>query len=103
MAIYQTAHYQVTADSVVKVKAAIEEFVAYVRDNESGTRMYVAWQQSSDPTKFVHLFKFEDEAAHKAHGQSDAVARFESVYRPELVAGPVAFTDYDMVAANVDL
>ena len=101
MPIYQTAHYQVQASAVERVKAAIEEFVAYVAANEPGTRMYRAWQQPGDPTKFVHLFEFADEAAHEAHGQSAAVRKFEAVYQPELVAGPVVFTDYDQVAANV--
>jgi len=100
MPIYQTAHYQVTAAGVQTVKAAIAEFVDYVKANEPGTRMYLAWQQSDDPTRFVHLFTFEDARAHEAHGRSDAVKRFEDVYRPQLVAGPVVFTDYDMVAGN---
>ena len=78
----QTAHYQVKAAGVETVKAAIAEFVDYVKTNEPGTRMYFAWQQSDDPTRFVHLFTFEDEEAHKAHGSSDAVKRFEDVYRP---------------------
>src|SRR5438270_2145477 len=101
MPIYQTAHYQVNAAAVDKVKAAIEEFVRYVAANEPGARMYTAWQQQDDPTKFVHLFTFEDAAAHEAHGSSAAVRKFEDVYRPELVGGPVAFTDYDLVATNV--
>jgi quinol monooxygenase YgiN len=54
----------------------------------------------ADPTKFVHLFTFRDEAAHQAHGQSTAVKAFEEVYTPELTAGPVVFTDYQLVAAN---
>ena len=83
-----------------KVTAAIEEFVRYVRDSEPGTRFYAAWQQESDPTRFVNLFIFNDEHAHAVHGQSAAVRRFESVYSPELVAGPVVFTDYRQVAAN---
>jgi hypothetical protein len=29
------------------------------------------------------------------------VKRFESVYSPELVGGPVVFTDYNMVASNL--
>jgi quinol monooxygenase YgiN len=101
MPIYQTAHYQVTAESVERVKAAIDEFVEYVRDNEPGTRLYAAWQQQSDPTRFVHLFIFEDEDAHLRHGESEAVRRFEAVYTPELVAGPVVFTDYDLVTAKM--
>jgi quinol monooxygenase YgiN len=100
VAIYQTAHYQVNASAVEKVRAAIEEFVAYVASNEPNTRMYAAWQQEDDPTKFVHLFEFVDEAAHLAHGSSAAVRQFESVYGPELVDGPVVFTDYVVVARN---
>jgi quinol monooxygenase YgiN len=100
MAIYQIAQYQVNSQAVDKVKRAIEEFVSYVKANEPGTRLYVAWQQKDDPTRFVHFFIFADEAAHTKHGQSDAVKRFKSIYSPELVSGGVVFTDYELVAAN---
>ena len=100
MPIYQTAHYQVKASAVDKVTAAIAEFVEYVAASEPGNLMYTAWQQADDPTKFVHLFEFADEAAHQAHGSSDAVRQFEAVYRPELVVGPVVFTDYHQLATN---
>lgn len=101
MPIYQTAHYQVEAEAVDRVKAAIEEFVDYVTSNEPGTRLYAAWQDAEDPTKFVHLFIFENEEAHKAHGQSEAVAKFEAAYQPVLVGGPVRFTDYQLVASKM--
>ena len=100
MPIYQTAHYQVRPEAVDKVRAAIVEFVDYVRHNEPGSRTYTAWQQKDDPTKFVHLFEFADEAAHETHGSSEAVRAFEAVYAPELVGGPVVFTDYVLVATN---
>lgn len=100
MPIYQTAHYQVKETAVEKVKAAIEEFVRYIQANEPGTEMYLAWQQQGDPTKFCHLFKFRDEAAQDAHSRSAAVAQFESVYGPELVGGPVLFTDYEWIAGK---
>ncbi len=100
MPIYQTAHYQVNASAVDKVLAAIEKFVDYVRQNEPGTRFYSSWQQKDDRTRFVHLFIFDDEMAHASHGQSEAVRKFESVYSPELVGGPVVFTDYEHVATN---
>ena len=100
MPIYQTAHYQVRPEAVGKVTAAITEFVAYVTEHEPGAVMYTAWQRQDDPTKFVHLFEFADEAAHEQHGGSAAVRAFESVYRPELVGGPVVFTDYVQVASN---
>lgn len=62
--------------------------------------MYVAWNQQADPTRFVHFFIFENEAAHKAHSESEAVKRFEAAYRPELAGGDVTFTDYNLVASN---
>jgi quinol monooxygenase YgiN len=102
MPIYQTAHYRVKPSSVEKVKHAIETFIAYVKKNEPGTRFYASWQEVDDPTKFVHLFIFENDAAHERHGESEAVRRFEAVYGPELVGGPVVFTDYRLVAANRD-
>jgi quinol monooxygenase YgiN len=98
--IYQTADYQVRPEAVERVKAAVAEFVTYVTAHEPGTLFYAAWQAKDDPTKFVHLFTFADEAAHRAHGSSAAVKAFEAVYGPELTAGPVVFTDYDLVAAN---
>jgi quinol monooxygenase YgiN len=100
MPIYQTADYQVRASAIDKVKRAITEFVRYVKEHETGTRLYSAWQQKDDPTRFVHLFIFEDEAAQTRHSESDAVKRFESIYSPELVGGPVVFTDYLLVATN---
>jgi quinol monooxygenase YgiN len=100
MAIYETGAYQVKPSAVDKVKKAIDEFVRYVKANEPGTHMYLAWQEQNDPTRFLHLFIFEDEAARARHGESDAVKKFESVYSPELVAGNVVFTTYEMVAGK---
>ena len=100
MPIYQTAHYQVNPGAVTRVTAAITEFVQWVAANEPGSLMYTAWQSKDDPTRFVHLFEFADEAAHEVHGQSAAVRQFEAVYQPELTAGPVVFTDYVQIATN---
>ncbi len=101
MAIFQIAHYQVNARAVDKVKLAIEEFVRHVKANEPGTRIYMAWQQKDDPTRFAHFFEFADEAAHAAHGKSEAVKRFQAVYAPELVGeGKVVFTTYEQIATN---
>jgi quinol monooxygenase YgiN len=98
--LFQTGSYQVKKSAVEKVKKAIAEFVAYVKTSEPGSLMYLAWQQKTDPTKFVHLFIFEDKAAQARHGKSEAVKRFESAYSPELVGGEVVFTDYEMIAGK---
>ena len=100
MPIYQSGAYRVKPSAIERVKQAIQEFVRYVQANEPGTQMYLAWQERDDPTKFVHLFIFADAEAQRRHGESDAVKRFEAVYSPELTAGDVVFTDYDMIAGK---
>lgn len=100
MAIYQTGEYRVKPEAVEKVKQGIKVFVRYVQENEPGTKMYLAWQEKDDPTRFNHLFIFEDAAAQARHGQSAAVRQFETAYSPELVGGDVVFTDYQMVSGK---
>ncbi len=100
MPIYTIAEYSVRPSGVEKVKRAIQEFVTYVRAHEPGTKMYIAWHKQEEPTRFVHFFIFENEAAHTAHSQSEAVKKFEAAYRPELTGGDVVFTDYNMIASN---
>ena len=101
MPIQTIAHYRVKPSGIDKVKQAIAEFVPYVRANEPGTRLYLAWQSQDDPTRFVHFFIFENEAAHKAHASSPAVKKFEAAYGPELSEGDVVFTDYEAIATNL--
>jgi len=100
MPIYQIATYQVNAAAVDRVKRAVDVFVQYVRTHEPGTRVYLAWQQKDDPTRFAHIFIFEDDAAQTAHSQSDAVKAFQKVYSPELVGGRVIFTNYESDAGK---
>ena len=100
MPIFQTGGYQVKPLAVNKVKQAIKEFVEHVRTKETGTQMYLAWQEKNNPTRFLHLFIFADEAAQACHGQSEAVKHFESIYSPELVGGEVVFTDYELISGK---
>ena len=100
MAIYQTGAYRVRPAAVEKIKRAIDEFVDYVKANEPGTQMYLAWQEQNDPTTFLHLFIFADAAARQKHSQSAAVRRFQEAYTPELVGSGVVFTEYEMIAGR---
>ena len=97
MPIYQLARYQVRPGSVDKCLAAIKEFVDYLQANEPTTLEYVSLQQADDPTRFVHSFIFQDEAADELHSKSAAVKRFSDILYPELVA-PVEFIYYRVVA-----
>jgi len=98
--IQTIAEYKIRPEGIEQVKQAIREFVPFVTAHEPGTRMYLAWQKQSDPTRFVHFFIFENEAALESHSRSDAVKRFEAAYRPYLDGGDVVFTDYDLIATN---
>ena len=98
--IYQTANYQVNKQAIDKVKKAIKEFTLYVKKNEPGTILYLAWQKKDDIKTFMHFFIFENEKAQDIHSKSRAVKKFESIYSPELVEKKVSFTDYELIATN---
>jgi len=100
MAIHTTAEYRVKPTGIEKVKKAIEAFLPHIRANEPGTQVYAAWQDQSDPSRFVHIFIFQDEAAHRAHASSEAVKRFEAAYGPELDGGPVKFVNFNNIASK---
>lgn len=99
MPIYMTARFQVRPESVEKCRQAIREFIDHIRANEPGTGLYMALEDSKDPTQFLHVFWFASEEAQQTHRTSEAVGRFTSILYPETVAG-VEFTNYELVASN---
>jgi quinol monooxygenase YgiN len=99
--VRQLARYQVKPEALDKVLAAIHEFVAYVRANESGTLRYDVWQERDDPTHFVHIFVFRNADADRIHSESAQVKKFAGVLYPECLA-PVEFIDYRQVVSNND-
>jgi quinol monooxygenase YgiN len=97
--IRQFARYQVRPEELEKCLAAIHEFVAYVRANESGTLRYDVWQEQADPTRFVHVFTFANAEADRIHSESAEVKKFAGILYPACLA-PVEFVDYDFVDSN---
>lgn len=97
--IHELARYEVRPEALDEVIAAIHEFVAYVRANEPGALRYEVWQESKQPTRFVHLFVWRDEEANRLHGESAAVKKFAGILYPRCLA-PVVFVEYRQVDAN---
>ncbi len=98
LAIRMTASFQVRPETLDESLAAIAEFVAHVGANEPGTSHYVSWQDSEDPTRFIHHMAFDNDEARSAHSESDGVKRFTEVLYPNLIA-PVEFRTYGEVAS----
>jgi quinol monooxygenase YgiN len=99
--IRELARYEVRPEALPECLAAIHEFVAYVRTNESGALRYEVWQEAEHPTRFVHIFVWRDAEANKIHGESAAVKKFAGILYPNCLA-PVEFTEYRQVDANAE-
>ena len=97
--IHELARYEVKPEALERCLAAIEEFVAHVREHEPGALRYEVWQEKERPTRFVHLFVWRDEEANRIHGESAAVKKFAGTLYPKCLA-PVEFITYKQVDAN---
>ena len=97
--IHELARYEVRPETLNQCLEAIHEFVAYIRENESGALRYEVWQEAEHPTRFVHLFVWRDAEANRIHGESFAVKKFAGILYPNCLA-PVEFIEYRQVDAN---
>lgn len=97
--IERRANFRVRPDVVDDAVAAIEEFVAAIADNEPGTIIYHSYQDKDDPTRFLHLMRFEDERARQIHIDTKHVHRFVERLYPLCEEQP-AFVDVRTVAAR---
>lgn len=86
------AKLSVREDKVDEFKAAAAEMVKAVREHEVGkTLEYLFCQSASNPTEFVFIERYVDEAAFAEHGKSPHLAAFGGKIagmlagRPEIV------------------
>ncbi len=99
MTIAKIANFQINLESLDLAKAAIEEFISAVRDNEPGTLIYLSIQSKDDPTEFLHYMEFADSAAEEIHRKSESVNKFVDILYPLTVSG-VEFHDYSLISST---
>ena len=97
MSIYMTARYQVRPNKIEQTKTSIRQLVKHVKEHEPLTTIYIAHQEILNPSKFMHILRFEDETALKAHQSSPASAQFVKKVYPNALK-PFEFIEYNLVA-----
>lgn len=97
MPIYITAQYQVHPKKVEQTKDSIQQLVEHVKVHEPLTTIYIAQQEIMNPSKFMHILRFEDEAALTIHQSSPASARFVKTVYPQTLK-PIEFVEYNLIA-----
>ncbi|MGE5123698.1 MAG: putative quinol monooxygenase [Acidobacteriaceae bacterium] len=97
--IRQVSLYEVHPQAIVKVLAAIDEFVTYIRLNEPGTSRYEVWQESDNPARFVHIIVFRDEEAGRRHTESAETKKFADILSQQCLE-PAKFISYRQIATN---
>ena len=96
--VAKTARFAVHPDSRARCEAAIRELVSAL-DDEPGTRVYMALSERGDPTRFLHVMVFDDEAADERHRHAEHTKRFVETLYPHTLEG-VAFNDFTLVNAT---
>jgi quinol monooxygenase YgiN len=67
------AHVRVRPENAAAFEAAVGEMCAQVRENEPGALYYGFARSDDDPSTYVVLEVFRDQAAHDAHQQQPYV------------------------------
>ena len=96
MAIFRIARYSLQATAVDGCKSALHTIVD-ATNAEPGTLMYLVLQDAEDPTGFVHLSVYSDEAALAQHIAGEPMGtQIREVLQPAMVGAP-QFTHYTLV------
>jgi autoinducer 2-degrading protein len=92
---HRIARFKVRASEVGAAEKAIIEFVSKVAD-EPGTLRYESYREA-DGVTYVHFMTFADEAAEKAHRETDHVKKFVADLYPRCEVQPV-FVDLKKIS-----
>ena len=103
MTIFRTASYTIRPEAMEACKEVIRETVAYTKEHEPGTLMYMVLQEAENPTNFVHFSAYSAEAALERHLTGEPMlTTIQRVIMPATV-GATLFTHYRVVDAKLSL
>jgi len=96
MAVFRIARYRVRAAALDSCKEALHTIVDGT-NAEPGTLMYLVLQDAEDPTRFIHLSAYRDEAALAQHVAGEPMGtQIREVLQPAMVDA-AQFTHYTIV------
>ena len=102
MAIFRIARYSVRPEGIAACQQVIHRTVAAVKAHEPTTLLYVALQDAADPTQFVHISAYTDEAAMQRHVEGEVMlADFRTNLFP-FIADPTLFTHYVLLDGKLE-
>lgn len=87
--------YKVMPASIGKVKSIVSKFISAIQKNEPKTLFYKSFQQTDDPTTFIHIMAFLDIEAENYHKTSIYCREFTDALYPlcEVMPKPVHYNE----------
>ena len=101
MTIFRTARYTIRPEAIEAVKEVARQTIAYTKEHEPGTLMYMVVQEVENPANFVHISAYSDEAALERHVTGEPMlTNIKTVIIPATI-GETVFTHYRIVDAKL--
>jgi len=89
--------FTVESNSLEDAKSIIKKFVRTVQQKEPDTLMYHSFQQSDEPTNFVHIMTFKNEEAMELHKYTEHCKEFVDRLYPLCAILPKASMYYEII------
>ncbi|MEK6152812.1 antibiotic biosynthesis monooxygenase [Flavobacteriaceae bacterium 3-367] len=92
--------FTIKPEALGAVGPIIGKFISAIKKNEPKTLLYQSLQQADEPTKFIHVMTFSDDASETYHKKSKHCAEFVAALYPlcEIMPKPIVYyeTNTDM-------
>jgi quinol monooxygenase YgiN len=101
MTIFRIARYTIRPEAMEAVKEVARQTVAYTKEHEPGTLMYIVAQEEENPCNFVHISAYSDEAALERHVTGEPMLTSITTVIVPATIGETVFTHYKIVDAKL--